>query len=209
MTVRIEPTELLRPGLLAGVSVVLAGSDGWGAGGDGGLASAIEAALRGLGAEVHPCELLCSGEPEADDARVRDALAAALGAPDGVQALVVDASRIAAAAGGSDALIAGLEASWRVTRAVAGPAFVEGGGGRIVYVAPPGAEAARAGLENLARTLSIEWARHGVTAVSIAPGERTSASSLAGVVAYLLSPAGAYFSGTELDLRGPDATAER
>jgi NAD(P)-dependent dehydrogenase (short-subunit alcohol dehydrogenase family) len=33
------------------------------------------------------------------------------------------------------------------------------------------ADAARAALESLARTLSIEWARYGVTAAMIAPGK--------------------------------------
>jgi NAD(P)-dependent dehydrogenase (short-subunit alcohol dehydrogenase family) len=84
----------------------------------------------------------------------------------------------------------------------------QAGGGRLVYLAPPSsvaaehADAARAGLENLARTLSIEWARHGVTAVAIAPGE-ASAAEIAALSAYLASPAGAYFSGCLLDLRGP------
>jgi NAD(P)-dependent dehydrogenase (short-subunit alcohol dehydrogenase family) len=80
-------------------------------------------------------------------------------------------------------------------------------GGRIVYVAPAPqggahAEAARAGLENLSRTLSIEWARHQTTTVTIAPGDETAAQELAALVAYLASPAGAYFSGCLLDLRG-------
>ena len=83
---------------------------------------------------------------------------------------------------------------------------------RIVYLAPaPGADrsevgqqadAARAGLENLARTLSIEWARHEITLVTIAPGDTTAAGEVAALTAYLASPAGAYFSGCLLDLRG-------
>ncbi|HXO18740.1 MAG TPA: hypothetical protein VOA87_02320, partial [Thermoanaerobaculia bacterium] len=81
-------------------------------------------------------------------------------------------------------------------------------GGRIVYLAPAAdtgehAGAARAGLENLARTLSVEWARHAITAVTIAPGSATTAGEVARLVAYLASPAGAYFSGCLLDLRGP------
>ena len=82
-----------------------------------------------------------------------------------------------------------------------------GRGGRIVYIAPSPqdgahAEAARAGLENLSRTLSIEWARHQTTTVTIAPGDETAAQEVAALVAYLASPAGAYFSGCLLDLRG-------
>ncbi len=120
----------------------------------------------------------------------------------------------------ADALIATLEASWRVTRAVANAAFIAGEGGRIVYVAPPTlaagnrrepgavaahADAVRAGLENLARTLSIEWARFGISPVAIAPGPSTAAEQVAGVVAYLASPAGDYFSGCQLDLRAATA----
>ena len=88
-------------------------------------------------------------------------------------------------------------------------AFIPGGrGGRIVYLAPaPGAgahaPAARAALENLARTLSIEWARHGITAVTIGAGDASRASELASLAAYLGSEAGAYFSGCMLDLAGP------
>jgi citronellol/citronellal dehydrogenase len=86
----------------------------------------------------------------------------------------------------------------------------EGAGGRIVYLAPARAshehaDAARAGLENLARTLSIEWARYAITAVSIMPGRATSAGEVSSLVAYLASPAGAYFSGCRLDLGGPDS----
>ncbi len=110
-----------------------------------------------------------------------------------------------------------LDASWNVTRAVANRAFLpEGRGGRIVYLAPPPdagehADAARAGLENLARTLSIEWARHAVTTVAIAPGAANTVGAanapgeVAALTAYLASPAGAYFSGCLLDLRGPIA----
>ncbi len=95
-----------------------------------------------------------------------------------------------------------------------GPSAEQSGGssgarpkGRIVYLAPSPdagehAGAARAGLENLARTLSIEWARHGITTVTIAPGTATAAGEVAALVAYLASPAGAYFSGCLLDLRG-------
>jgi NAD(P)-dependent dehydrogenase (short-subunit alcohol dehydrogenase family) len=104
-----------------------------------------------------------------------------------------------------------LEAAWNVTRAVANAALIPSQqGGRIVYLAPAQgdglhAQACCAGLENLARTLSIEWARHAITPVAIAPGDRTEAEEVATIVAYLASPAGAYFSGCVLDLTGPVA----
>jgi hypothetical protein len=78
---------------------------------------------------------------------------------------------------------------------------------RVVYLAPAPnagehAPAARAGLENLARTLSVEWARHAINVVTIAPGVHTAAEEVAAITAYLASPAGNYFTGCLLDLGG-------
>lgn len=74
----------------------------------------------------------------------------------------------------------------------------------IVLIAPPPgaahAEAARAGLENMARTLSIEWARRAIRPVAITPGTTTSPAEIAELVAFLASPAGAYYSGCRFDL---------
>ena len=79
----------------------------------------------------------------------------------------------------------------------------------IVLIAPPPgvahAVAARAGLENMARTLSIEWARRGIRPVAIAPGRTTSPAEIAELVAFLASPAGAYYSGCRFDLGAADA----
>ena len=234
----IDLSEVLRPALLDGVSIVLAHAGGAAAG----TAAEVGAVCSALGATVHACALVCSGAPEDDDAAVEGALASALDGAS-VEMLVIDAAGLFAHRGGASdpagaasgdrapapgtALIAALEARWRMTRAVANVAFIPGGaGGRIVYLAPPKAgsgsaaagreqappedadrhaDAARAGLENLARTLSIEWARYGITPVAIAPGARTSSSEIAGVVAFLASPAGAYFSGCLLDLAGARA----
>ena len=78
----------------------------------------------------------------------------------------------------------------------------------IVLVAPPPrdahAEAARAGLENMARTLSIEWARRGIRPVAITPGATTSPAEVAELVAFLASPAGAYYSGCRFELGAAD-----
>jgi NAD(P)-dependent dehydrogenase (short-subunit alcohol dehydrogenase family) len=62
------------------------------------------------------------------------------------------------------------------------------------------ATAARAGLENLARTLSVEWARYGITAVAIWPGRHTTDAELAQLTCFLVSPAGGYFSGCRWEL---------
>jgi NAD(P)-dependent dehydrogenase (short-subunit alcohol dehydrogenase family) len=211
----IDTTEVLRAGLLDGVAIALAHAGAAGMAG-GSMASVVGAACGELGAIVHELPLICTGQPEADDAAVDAAVGATPDGGAGIRMLLVDAGGMFA--GQADALIATLEASWRVTRAVANTAFIAGeGGGRIVYVAPPTlaagarrepgavaahADAARAGLENLARTLSIEWARYGISPVAIAPGPRTAGEQVAGVVAYLASPAGDYFSGAQLDLRG-------
>ena len=62
------------------------------------------------------------------------------------------------------------------------------------------ARAARAALENLARTLSVEWARHEITAVALWPGQHTTDAEVAELACFLLSPAGGYFSGCRFEL---------
>ncbi len=134
-----------------------------------------------------------------------------MSAPDAVAAepgdtdmLVVDGDSLFAAGGLGECM----EGAWEATATVVNGALLPAGrGGRIVYLAPaPGAgeqaDAARAGLENLTRTLSVEWARHEITVVTIALGDSTTPDEAAALVAYLASPAGAYFSGCQLDLRG-------
>jgi NAD(P)-dependent dehydrogenase (short-subunit alcohol dehydrogenase family) len=99
-----------------------------------------------------------------------------------------------------------LDAAWDAIRPVATGAMIPGGGGRIVLLAPPpgdaGAAGTRAGLENLARTLSVEWARFRVRPVAILPGAATSPAEVAELVAFLASPAGEYFSGCAFELGG-------
>ena len=77
--------------------------------------------------------------------------------------------------------------------------------GKVVVVAPRPdagafAGAARAALENLTRTLSIEWARYGITATVITPGNATTDDEIAQLVCFLVSPAGDYFSGCRFSL---------
>jgi citronellol/citronellal dehydrogenase len=94
-------------------------------------------------------------------------------------------------------------------RTVATAAFIpDERGGKVTLIAPPPAVGAvapsaagvRAATENLARTLSIEWARHGIRTVAITPGPCTTDAELATLAAYLASPAGDYFSGCRLAL---------
>ncbi len=225
--------ELLRPGLLAGVGVVVARAGADAPSSSPGLTETLAGACSGLGAGVYECALAASGDLESDDAATRESVEQALADLGEIGLLVVDAASSFSAAHGRDAtggadgeeaaspspspsasagtgaLVRALEASWRITQAVATAAFIErGAAGRIVYIAPrpdagAQAEAARAGLENLARTLSIEWARYGISPLAIAPGVATSPAEIAALVGYLGSPAGDYFSGCLLDLRGP------
>lgn len=173
---------MLRDGLLTGASVLVID-----AGEAPSLGRAVAEGAERLGAGV-----------------LTSAPGSLLAEPGDVDVLVVDGDALFGR-GGLDGCMAG---AWGATRVVASAAFLPGGrGGRIVYLAPsPGAgghaDAARAGLENLARTLSIEWARHAITLVTIALGDATAPGEAAALTAYLASPAGAYFSGCLLDLRG-------
>jgi NAD(P)-dependent dehydrogenase (short-subunit alcohol dehydrogenase family) len=195
--------QTLREGLLGEVAVLVAGHPRPGA--SPSLGEVVRDACAGLGARVGSCE------PHAtDEQQVDAAVKAVVVDTGGLDMLVLDgASLFAVKEDAHAALRACLDTAWNVTRSVINHAFLPAErGGRIVYLAPAPdagefAESARAGLENLSRTLSIEWARHGVNVVCIAPGASTAAGEVASICAYLASPAGAYFSGCLLDLRGP------
>jgi NAD(P)-dependent dehydrogenase (short-subunit alcohol dehydrogenase family) len=220
---------VLRPGLLEGVSLLVAGAPAPAAGASaagapnavgalttGGPGADMVAVCAELGANVLECRLACDADSglarETLEETLGEVLAGASADDERIGLLAVDAASVFAQGVGARALRACLDASWAVTRALAEAVFLKDGrGGRVVYVAPaPGAgehaDAARAGLENLARTLSIEWARHAITTVAIAPGGGAGAAGeVAALTAYMASPAGAYFSGCLLDLRGPSA----
>ena len=160
----------------------------------GGPAAAIGRALTALGAGVHELD------PALDEDGARDWAAGI--AP--VHALVFDATATFAD-GGQAFLGAALEAAWVAIRGVATGALIPAEAGKLLLIAPcPAggsfAGAARAALENLARTLSVEWARYGVTAVAIAPGARSTDDELAELVCYLVSEAGEYFTGCLFEL---------
>lgn len=173
-----------RPGLLADRIVVVAGPE------DHGLATASATAVAWGDAEL------------ADEASSEAAAADALARHGRLDALVYDGAHAFAQGG----LRHTLDTGWLAVRAVAVSAFIpEARGGAVALLAPgPGAgvhaEAARAGLENMARTLSIEWARFGVRPVAITPGAATTSEELGALLVYLLSPAGDYFSGCRLSL---------
>lgn len=179
-------SSLLRPGLLRGVRFVVAG--------DGPLGAAAGDVARGLGADVRSLAVDVGAVDEPPTEGFEDA-----------GRLVWDGAGAFAAAGGAsvEAVRAALDGAWLAVRPLANVAWIgPGRPGRVVLLAPrPGdahAAAARAGLENLARTLSIEWARHGIRIVTILPGAASAAQDVAQLCAFLASPAGDYHSGSVL-----------
>jgi len=130
-----------------------------------------------------------------------------------------------------------VQGTWLMTHAAATKAMIPQGGGKVLSVTlsphngMPGmvhSGAARAAVENMMRTLSIEWARFGIKTCSLAAGQfatetlltkypqevvdnversiplqRTGrAEEMAWLVAYLASPAGDFFSGTTITIDG-------
>ncbi len=131
-----------------------------------------------------------------------------------------------------------VEGTWLVTHAVATRAMIPSGrGGKVLSVTlsphngMPGmahSGAARAAVENLMRTLSVEWARFGIRLLALAAGQFETHTLLtkypeaivgriahsiplgrmgseqewAWLVAYLASPAGEFFSGTVITMDG-------
>jgi NAD(P)-dependent dehydrogenase (short-subunit alcohol dehydrogenase family) len=124
-----------------------------------------------------------------------------------------------------------------MTHAAATKAFIPQRRGKVLSVTlsphngMPGmvhSGAARAAVENMMRTLSVEWARFGITLVALAAGQfdtetmRTkyppevvaavpgtvplgrlgTEEEMAWLIAYLASPAGDFFSGTVITLDG-------
>lgn len=142
---------------------------------------------------------------------LRDALAglgaAVTTAGADADALVHDA-RAAFGSGGQAALLGSLEMMWDAVAAVAGELLIPNGhSGKVVLIAPEDgagehAAAARAAVENLARTLSTEWARYGITTTALTPRSGTAEADLAVLVAFLISGAGDYYSGCRFEL-GP------
>jgi NAD(P)-dependent dehydrogenase (short-subunit alcohol dehydrogenase family) len=202
----VEATDLLRADLLDGVGVVLAGAGEGAQAHRPAAAPAVDAACSALGARVGALALGAADASALDEPELEAALDRLVEHSGRIDLLVVDGWGLYAPTAGTLALRACMEASWNAARGVANRAFIPGGeGGRIVFVSPPAgagehAGAVRAGLENLARTLSIEWARHSITAVAVAPGAATVPEEVGALVAYLASPAGAYFSGCLLDM---------
>ncbi len=130
-----------------------------------------------------------------------------------------------------------VQGTWLMTHAAATKAFIPQGGGKVLSVTlsphngMPGmvhSGAARAAVENMMRTLAVEWARFGVKTVALAAGQFATETLLtkypqvvvdnlersipigragrpeemAWLVAYLASPAGDFYSGTTITIDG-------
>ena len=194
-----QSTRLFRAGLLEDVTLLLAGR--------GELGDAVAAAAAALGARVRelPAADLQEEQPAAQ-------VVSDVAGGHRVDVLVVDGAALFGGAGtpakgGSELapLRAALDRGWDAIRAVANAQLIPQRAGKVVLLAPrpetgPYAGALRTGLENLARTLSIEWARYGITPTAIAPGTSTSAQEVASVTCFLCSRAGDFFSGCLLEL---------
>ena len=171
-------TDLLRPALLEGLRVLLAGGEP-----PSRFGEAVNVRCAELRAVMHRVVV----DPTGDERQAR---------PD-TDVVVWDGASLA---GPRDVL----DGAWLALRPVARAAWIDAErlGGKLLLIAPPpsdaGAEAARAGLENLARTLSIEWARYGIRTAALLPGEGTDPAEVAELAAYLASRAGDYFSGCHL-----------
>jgi NAD(P)-dependent dehydrogenase (short-subunit alcohol dehydrogenase family) len=163
---------LLRPGLLEGVSILVAGRPE--------SAHRIAARCEELGAAISRLTV----DPFGDQPSV----------PSPPDVLVWDGTGVFADS--IEGVRAALDGAWLAIRAASGA-------GKIVLLAPAEgsshSSAARAGLENLARVTSIEWARLGTRIVCVLGGGE---DEIAETVAYLASPAGDYFSGCALELGG-------
>jgi NAD(P)-dependent dehydrogenase (short-subunit alcohol dehydrogenase family) len=199
------PQALLRPGLLDGSALMLAvGASS----GPSKIGAAAQERCEQLGASLVRWELTVGEPAEQHETAAREAFTALLAGLGGLDTLIVDCGSMFVQGGGQEALLDCLQSCWNATRLAVEGAFLPAGrGGRVLLLAPAAGAgehtvAAVAGVENLARTLSIEWARHGITTVALAPGSAQDTEEPASIVAYMASIAGAYFSGCLLDLRG-------
>jgi NAD(P)-dependent dehydrogenase (short-subunit alcohol dehydrogenase family) len=140
---------------------------------------------------LHGVGITLSGNPAPE---IRERLTD-LGATNGTDVLV----HAATPPTNADEARAALDDAWDAIRAHKLPPSP----GLIVLLSPPPtnphAHAARAGLENLARTLSTEWARHGTRTVTIHQAGNPHAT--AELTAFLASPAGGYYAGCAFTLR--------
>jgi NAD(P)-dependent dehydrogenase (short-subunit alcohol dehydrogenase family) len=165
----------------------------------GGVADPVRAALLALGARVEP---VAAGARSPTDGGVE---LVAADARSRLDALIYDATD-AFGDGGRAGLRAAVDGAWDAILEIAATELIQHQkGGKVVLIAPrcggAFAVAASAALENLARTLSVEWARYAITPTMIAPRAGAAEDDVAELVCFLVSAAGDYFSGCRFDLR--------
>src|SRR3954469_23258234 len=246
------PSRIFAPGLLQGHVVVVTGG-----GSGLGRASAQELTACGAtvviaGRQAEALEetaRLCEGTCEAivcdirEEERVGALVDQVLERHEQIDTLVNNAggqymtpAEDISAKGFETVVRLNLIGTWLMTHAVATRSMIPAGGRKIISVtlSPhhglPGmahSSAARAGVENLMRVLSIEWARFNIRTTAIASGHfRTDAlkkspepvqagvartvplqrlgeaEEQAWIVAFLASPAGDYYSGDVITIDG-------
>jgi len=251
-----QPSRIFAPGLLEG-SVCLISGAGSGLGRETALELArLGATVIGCGRRAEPLEETreaieaIGGSADAIATDIRDA--------EGVDSLIdgvlerhgrldllvnnaggqfLAPAETISAKGFRTVIELNVQGTWNMTLAAATKAFIPQGGGKVVSVTlsphngMPGmvhSGAARAAVENMMRTLSVEWSRFGIRLCAIAPGQfdtevfRTKyppvivesvpktiplgrlgrPEEMAWLIAYLASPAGDFFSGAVLTLDG-------
>jgi len=251
-----QPSRIFAPGLLDGAICLVSGA-GSGLGRETSLELArLGATVIGCGRRLEPLEETCKlveelgGTAEAVAADIRDeeavdALMDGLLERHGRLDLLVNnaggqflaPAETISAKGFRTVIELNVQGTWNMTQAAATKAFIPQEGGKVISVTlsphqgMPGmvhSGAARAAVENMMRTLSVEWSRFGIRLCAIAPGQfdtevfRTKyppivvetvpktiplgrlgrPEEMAWLVAYLASPAGDFFSGTVLTLDG-------
>src|SRR5436190_16158983 len=250
------PSRIFAPGLLAGKVCVVSGA-GTGIGratalelarlgavvvGCGRrpepLAETVEA-IRAEGGEAS-CEALDIREADAVDAFVDGVV----GAHGRLDVLVNNAggqflspAEAISPKGFRTVIELNVQGTWQMTHAAAAKAFIPQAGGKVISVTlsphngMPGmvhSGAARAAVENMTRTLAIEWARFGIKLTALAAGQfdtevlRTKyprevtenvtrtiplgrlghPEEIAWLVAYLAPPAGDFVSGAVITIDG-------
>ena len=251
-----QPSKIFAPGLLDGAICLVSGA-GSGLGRETSLELArLGATVIGCGRRIEPLEETrelvesIGGKAEAVAADIRDEEAVGelmdglLERHGRLDLLVNNAggqflapAETISAKGFRTVIELNVQGTWNMTQAAATKAFIPQEGGKVISVTlsphqgMPGmvhSGAARAAVENMMRTLSVEWSRFGIRLCAIAPGQfdtevfRTKyppivvesvpktiplgrlgrPEEMAWLVAYLASPAGDFFSGAVLTLDG-------
>lgn len=249
-------SEIFRPGLLDGRVVLISGT-GSGIGRQTALELArLGATVIGCGRRPEPIEETLgmieaeggSGEALSCDIRDEDAVAemvdGIVGRHGRIDALINNAggqflapAENITAKGFRTVTELNVQGTWNMTHAVATRAMIPQREGVVVSITlsphngMPGmvhSGAARAAVENMMRTLAIEWSRHNVRLLAVAPGQIATETlrtkyprkmvetmestiplgrlgtemEIAWTIAFLVGPGGGFFSGTTVTVDG-------